>query len=182
MPPDVIEQVTTEAKYDGYIGRQTRPDRAVPAGWRNSESRPTSTIDAIPQLRAEAREKFERVRPVSLGQAGRISGISPADIATLLIHLKRREPTWPRRVAAVSQPVNQRRRTLTLTRCVAPTLAPSRSSTIEKTGVFEFIGSSHSSDTLSVPLHMPSRVATPPTSSSFSLVGLAETHHLKTHS
>ena len=47
---------------------------------------------AIVQLRAEAREKFERVRPASIGQAGRISGINPADIATLLIHLKASRP------------------------------------------------------------------------------------------
>ena len=47
----------------------------------------------ISQLRARAREKFARVRPRSLGQAGRISGINPADIATLLVHLKRPRPT-----------------------------------------------------------------------------------------
>ena len=94
----VIEQVTIDAKYAGYIGRQSEQverfrrleDKRIP---------PDLAYRAIPQLRAEAREKLERVRPLSLGQAGRISGISPADIATLLIHLKRREP----RIASCSR-------------------------------------------------------------------------------
>jgi tRNA uridine 5-carboxymethylaminomethyl modification enzyme len=87
----VIDQVTIEAKYHGYIGRQLDQ---VERFRRAEEKRLPADLDyrLIPQLRAEAREKFERVRPVSLGQAGRISGISPSDIATLLIHLKRREP------------------------------------------------------------------------------------------
>ncbi len=85
---DVIEQITIEAKYEGYITRQVDQierfrrleEKSIPAGL---------DYRSIPQLRAEALEKFERVRPRSLGQAGRISGISPSDIATLLIHLKR---------------------------------------------------------------------------------------------
>ena len=88
---DVIEQVTIEAKYDGYIGRQIDQIER----FRRLENKPIPPdLDyrSIPQLRAEAREKFERVRPLSLGQAGRISGISPSDIATLLIHLKQNRP------------------------------------------------------------------------------------------
>jgi tRNA uridine 5-carboxymethylaminomethyl modification enzyme len=91
FPVDVIEQVITEAKYDGYIGRQVEQIER----FRRLENK-SLPVDldygAIPQLRAEAREKFERVRPHSLGQAGRISGISSSDIATLLIHLKRSRP------------------------------------------------------------------------------------------
>jgi tRNA uridine 5-carboxymethylaminomethyl modification enzyme len=88
---DVIDQVTIEAKYDGYIGRQLDQ---VERFRRMEEKRIPAELDyrSIAQLRAEAREKFERIRPVSIGQAGRISGVSPADIATLVIHLKRREP------------------------------------------------------------------------------------------
>jgi len=85
---DVVEQVTIEAKYDGYVGRQVDQIER----FRRLETKPIPNhIDyrSIPQLRAEAREKFERIRPISLGQAGRISGISPSDIATLLIFLKR---------------------------------------------------------------------------------------------
>jgi tRNA uridine 5-carboxymethylaminomethyl modification enzyme len=83
-----IEQVTVEAKYGGYIDRQTQQvDR-----FRRLEDKPLPPdLDyaGISQLRAEAREKLQRVRPRSLGQAGRISGINPADLATLLVHLKR---------------------------------------------------------------------------------------------
>jgi tRNA uridine 5-carboxymethylaminomethyl modification enzyme len=88
---DVIDQATIEAKYDGYIQRQ----RDQIERFRRLEDKPIPpSLDyrAIPQLRAEAREQFERVRPLSLGQAGRISGISPADLAMLLIHLKRNHP------------------------------------------------------------------------------------------
>ena len=83
-----IEQVTIEAKYGGYIDRQAEQVER----FRRLEDKPLpADLDyhAIPQLRAEAREKFSQVRPRSLGQAGRISGINPADIATLLVHLKR---------------------------------------------------------------------------------------------
>jgi len=92
-----IDQVTIEAKYDGYIGRQIEQIER----FRRLEDKPIPAdfdYRSIPQLRAEAREKFDRVRPVSLGQAGRISGISPADIATLLIQLKRRNPESPDQV------------------------------------------------------------------------------------
>jgi tRNA uridine 5-carboxymethylaminomethyl modification enzyme len=92
LSQDVITQVMIEAKYDGYIGRQVEQIER----FRRFEEKPIPAdfdYRAIPQLRAEAREKFERVRPGSVGQAGRISGISPADLATLLIELKRRGST-----------------------------------------------------------------------------------------
>ena len=80
--------MTIEAKYGGYIARQAEQVER----FRRLEDKPLPPdldYHAIPQLRAEAREKFSRVRPRSLGQAGRISGINPADIATLLVYLKR---------------------------------------------------------------------------------------------
>ena len=87
----VVEQVTIEAKYGGYIERQSQQvDR-----FRRLEEKPLpASLDyaAVPQLRAEAREKFQRVRPASLGQAGRISGVNSSDIATLLVYLKRQGP------------------------------------------------------------------------------------------
>jgi tRNA uridine 5-carboxymethylaminomethyl modification enzyme len=86
-----VEQVTIEAKYGGYIARQAQQ---VERFQRLEHKQLPGDLDyrAMPQLRAEAREQFERVRPRSLGQAGRISGINPADIATLLVYLKARSP------------------------------------------------------------------------------------------
>ncbi len=87
-----VEQVTIGAKYGGYIDREADQVER----FRRLEGKPLPVeLDylGISQLRAEAREKFNRVRPRSLGQAGRISGINPADIATLLVHLKRPRST-----------------------------------------------------------------------------------------
>ena len=85
--PDVVEQVVLEAKYSGYIDRQAAE---VERFQRLENRRIPATFDfaAIPQLRHEAREKLDRVRPTSLGQASRISGITPADLAVLLFYLE----------------------------------------------------------------------------------------------
>ncbi len=85
-PADALEQVILEAKYSGYIHRQAEQVQR----FQRLESRPIPPhfdYAAVPQLRAEAREKLSRIRPVNLGQASRISGISPADLAVLLIYL-----------------------------------------------------------------------------------------------
>src|SRR5262249_7220363 len=87
LPAHVREQVVLEAKYAGYIGRQA----AEVERFRKLESRPIPPhfdYDAVFQLRVEAREKLGRIRPATLGQAGRISGISPADLAVLLLYLE----------------------------------------------------------------------------------------------
>ncbi|HYV37401.1 MAG TPA: FAD-dependent oxidoreductase, partial [Gemmataceae bacterium] len=97
--PQVRDQVVLEAKYSGYIDRQA----AQVERFHRMESRPIpATFDylAIPQLRAEAKEKLGRIRPASLGQASRISGISPADLAVLLIYLD-----GPRRTAVSSNTI-----------------------------------------------------------------------------
>ena len=86
-------QVVVEAKYAGYIERQSADIRRQ----QKVESVPipqTFDFAAVPQLRAEARERLVRVRPENLGQAGRITGITPADLAILMIYLK-----GPHRVA-----------------------------------------------------------------------------------
>jgi tRNA uridine 5-carboxymethylaminomethyl modification enzyme len=86
-PADVVEQVVLETKYAGYIDRQAQQVER----FHRLESRPIPRhfdYAAVPQLRAEAKEKLSRIRPANLGQAGRISGISPADLAVLLIYLK----------------------------------------------------------------------------------------------
>ena len=83
---DGLEQVVLEAKYSGYIERQA----AQVERFHRLEGRPipaTFDYQAIPQLRIEAREKLSSIKPANLGQASRISGIHPADLAVLLVYL-----------------------------------------------------------------------------------------------
>jgi len=84
--PDVVEQVILECKYAGYIGRQSEQVErfAKLEGRRIPEN---FDYSAIPQLRAEAKQKLTRIRPASIGQASRVSGITPADLAVLLCYL-----------------------------------------------------------------------------------------------
>ncbi|MBX9678557.1 MAG: tRNA uridine-5-carboxymethylaminomethyl(34) synthesis enzyme MnmG [Gemmataceae bacterium] len=87
LSADVIEQVVLELKYSGYIDRQA----AQVERFQRLESKPIpSTFDyaAIPQLRIEAKEKLGKIRPANLGQASRITGISPADLAVLVMYLE----------------------------------------------------------------------------------------------
>jgi tRNA uridine 5-carboxymethylaminomethyl modification enzyme len=85
---DVWEQVETDLKYEGYIKRQE--DSIARAERVESKGIPDRLdYETVRGLRFEARQKFSKVRPATLGQAGRISGITPADIALLTIHLQR---------------------------------------------------------------------------------------------
>jgi tRNA uridine 5-carboxymethylaminomethyl modification enzyme len=88
LSAEAAEQVEIEAKYAGYLARQAAQlERA-----RRMEERPIpADLDyaAVTHLRAEAREKLARVRPRSLGQAARIPGVGPGDMAVLMIHLAR---------------------------------------------------------------------------------------------
>lgn len=81
------KQVEIDAKYVGYIRRQqAHIDRQEQVeGWPIPE---TFDYQAVPQLRAEAKQKFARIQPRNLGQAGRISGITPADIAILMLYVR----------------------------------------------------------------------------------------------
>lgn len=84
---DATQQVLYDVKYSGYVARQ---EQQVERQKRLVNKRIPETFDfaAIGQLRMEAKEKLTKVRPVSLAQASRISGITPADIALLLAHLE----------------------------------------------------------------------------------------------
>ena len=87
LPPAVREQVEISVKYEGYIQRQLRQA----AEFEKLERRTLPEdmdYSAIQGLRLEAREKLSDVRPLNLGQAGRISGVSPADVAALMIWLQ----------------------------------------------------------------------------------------------
>lgn len=85
-----IQQVEIEVKYAGYIRRQSADiDRQHKI--QAIRIPPTFDFQAIPQLRREAKEKLTKVRPGDLGQAGRISGITPADLSILVLYLKEPE-------------------------------------------------------------------------------------------
>jgi tRNA uridine 5-carboxymethylaminomethyl modification enzyme len=87
---EVAQQVTIDLKYSGYITRQQQEvqrhrrlgGRRIPAGFDYA---------SVTHLRREAREKLSRIRPHTIGQAGRISGITPADVALVVIHLEGRK-------------------------------------------------------------------------------------------
>ena len=86
LPYDVKEQVDINIKYDGYIKRQMRQVEQ----FRKMEKKKIPDdidYDEIQSLRIEARQKLKQIRPASIGQASRISGVSPADISVLLVYL-----------------------------------------------------------------------------------------------
>jgi tRNA uridine 5-carboxymethylaminomethyl modification enzyme len=88
LSDEVVQQVEIAVKYAGYISRQeievgrlkNLEDKQIPA---------TFDFSAVPSLRLEARQKLIKIRPQTIGQAARISGVSPADISILLVWLKR---------------------------------------------------------------------------------------------
>ena len=90
LPDDVTEQVNIEIKYEGYIKRQMQQvaqfkkleDKKLPEDFDYSE---------VNSLRREAVQKLNKVQPATIGQASRISGVSPADISVLLVHFKRKQ-------------------------------------------------------------------------------------------
>ena len=87
LPAAVGEQVEIQLKYAGYIARQ---QKQVEEFQKAEARRLPENMDyaAIPALKQEAREKLSRIRPVSIGQASRISGVSPADVAVLMVWLE----------------------------------------------------------------------------------------------
>ena len=88
LPPDVWEPVSVEVIFAAHINRmrmeaqriQRQEDKRIPADF---------DYDAVPSMKTEARQRFNRVRPATIGQAARIPGITPADIALLLVWLKK---------------------------------------------------------------------------------------------
>ena len=87
LPKAVTEEVEIQVKYAGYLARQ---EKQVEEFKKEEQRRLPDSIDynTIAGLRLEARQKLSQIRPMSIGQAGRISGVSPADIAVLLIWLE----------------------------------------------------------------------------------------------
>ncbi len=89
LHPEIVRQVEIQIKYEGYIARQERQiaelkrmeDRALP---------PDIDYSSIDGLRLEARQKLSAIRPANLGQAGRVSGVSPADLTALMFYLEKK--------------------------------------------------------------------------------------------
>ncbi len=84
---DVVEQVNINIKYDGYISRQIKQAE----NFKKLEKKMIPEdidYDAVPSLRIEARQKLKSYRPISIGQASRISGVSPADVSVLLVYME----------------------------------------------------------------------------------------------
>lgn len=88
LHPEVVRQVEIAIKYEGYLLRE----QADVARFRSLEDRPIPdgfAYDSLPGLRSEARQKLRAVRPATVGQAARISGVTPSDISLVLVWLKR---------------------------------------------------------------------------------------------
>lgn len=87
LPVDVQEQVNINIKYDGYIQRQSKQVEQ----FKKLEVKKIPEdfdYDQVPSLRTEARQKLKMIHPISIGQASRISGVSPADISVLLVYME----------------------------------------------------------------------------------------------
>ncbi|MCU0783034.1 MAG: tRNA uridine-5-carboxymethylaminomethyl(34) synthesis enzyme MnmG [Verrucomicrobia bacterium] len=114
LSEDVSQQVEVAIKYEGYIVRQgaeiekfkSLEDKRIPASF---------DFCSVPSLRSEARQKLNKIRPATLGQAFRISGVSPADIGILMV--------WLKRHASKSSPEQE---------CFAPNVDPAEESDLER--------------------------------------------------
>ncbi len=87
LPADIVEQVCIQIKYEGYITKQEKQIENFKK-LENKKLSPNFDYSTIKGLRKEAIQKLNKIKPASIGQAGRISGVSPADIAVLLVALK----------------------------------------------------------------------------------------------
>ena len=89
-PSEIWELVETEFRYEGYAARQSEQNRALAS--RNLQKIPDGLdFSKIPGLRSETRQKLSAIRPTSLGQAARVSGVTPADIAIISIWLSKKD-------------------------------------------------------------------------------------------
>jgi tRNA uridine 5-carboxymethylaminomethyl modification enzyme len=103
LPDDVIQQVEIAVKYAGYIERQ----EVEVEKFKNLEHKNIPgefDFSTVPSLRLEARQKFSKIRPATIGQAARISGVSPADISILMVWLKRSASVTAKTDSAADEP------------------------------------------------------------------------------
>lgn len=92
ITPEAAEEICFDTKYDGYVKRQ-ESDIERTKKWAQKKIPENTNYQTMKHLRYEAKEKFERFRPVDLSQASRISGITPSDIAVLSVYLAENERT-----------------------------------------------------------------------------------------
>ena len=90
LPRDIKEEVTILIKYEGYIKRQVAQAEKFKR-LENVKLSPELDYDGVYGLRIEARQKLMKFKPLSLGQASRISGVSPADISVMIIYLEQQK-------------------------------------------------------------------------------------------
>jgi tRNA uridine 5-carboxymethylaminomethyl modification enzyme len=88
LDKEIAQQVEIAIKYEGYIDRQQVEVEKLKS-LEHKEIPPTFDYAVVPSLRLEARQKLDKIRPATIGQAGRISGVSPADVSILMVWLKR---------------------------------------------------------------------------------------------
>ena len=86
LSEEIMEQIDINIKYDGYIKRQMKQVEQFKK-LENRRIPENIDYDKVPSLRIEAVQKLKQYRPISMGQASRISGVSPADISVLLVYL-----------------------------------------------------------------------------------------------
>jgi tRNA uridine 5-carboxymethylaminomethyl modification enzyme len=98
LPPQLTAEAEARVKYAGYIERQ---EQEIERQRRNEETALPADLDyaALTGLSHEVRQQLSRVRPGTIGQAGRIPGVTPAAVSILLVHLKKRSLTGRSRVA-----------------------------------------------------------------------------------
>lgn len=89
LPKEIIDQVMIELKYEGYISRQLKQVEQFKKLERKLIPEDID-YDEVYSLRLEAKQKLKQIKPISIGQASRISGVSPADISVLLVYLEQR--------------------------------------------------------------------------------------------
>ena len=87
LTEDIGEQVNVIAKYEGYISSQLDQVKQF-SKFEKKQMPPDINYEDVRGLRTEAIQKLSKIRPISIGQASRISGVSPADISVLLIYLE----------------------------------------------------------------------------------------------
>ena len=88
LSPEIVEQTVIEIKYEDYLSREKTNAEKIDR-WESLSINDTFDYDRLKALSFEGRDKLKRLRPATIGQASRISGVSPSDISILLVYMGR---------------------------------------------------------------------------------------------